>query len=152
MSEKPQLQALPSDQPLSDSADSIDSHDYALEKRVIRKCDLHLVPILFLLFLCAFVDRSVALLPLACCFASLTHQQYQYRQCQDPRTYQRPKYEGRRLQYRIVHVLHPVHSSGSSQQHDTKEAPSFGLDKYDYVLLGCVACRSMSRVNSELIC
>lgn len=31
--------------------------DHALEKKVIRKTDLNLVPILFLLFLCAFIDR-----------------------------------------------------------------------------------------------
>jgi hypothetical protein len=64
MSQKPQRQALPSDKPLGDSEDSLDSPDYALEERVIRKCDLHLIPILSLLFLCAFVDRSVPLLAL----------------------------------------------------------------------------------------
>jgi hypothetical protein len=57
MSEKAQLQAIPSDKPPSDSADSLESIDHVLEKKVVRKCDLHLVPILFLLFLCAFVDR-----------------------------------------------------------------------------------------------
>jgi len=31
--------------------------DRALEKKVLLKTDLNLVPILFLLFLCAFVDR-----------------------------------------------------------------------------------------------
>jgi hypothetical protein len=31
--------------------------DKELERRVVRKTDLNLVPILFLLFLCAFVDR-----------------------------------------------------------------------------------------------
>ena len=31
--------------------------DRALEKKVLRKTDLNLVPILFLLFLCAFIDR-----------------------------------------------------------------------------------------------
>ncbi len=34
--------------------------DRALEKKVLRKTDLNLVPILFLLFLCAFIDRSVS--------------------------------------------------------------------------------------------
>jgi hypothetical protein len=34
--------------------------DRALEKKVLRKTDLHLVPILFLLFLCAFIDRWVS--------------------------------------------------------------------------------------------
>jgi hypothetical protein len=55
---------MPSDKPLSDSAESLESIDHALEKKVIRKCDTHLVPILFLLFLCAFVDRLVPQLPL----------------------------------------------------------------------------------------
>lgn len=31
--------------------------DPKLEKKVLRKVDLNLVPILFLLFLCAFIDR-----------------------------------------------------------------------------------------------
>jgi hypothetical protein len=31
--------------------------DRALEKKVLLKTDLNLVPILFLLFLCAFIDR-----------------------------------------------------------------------------------------------
>lgn len=31
--------------------------DAALEKKVLRKTDLNLIPILFLLFLCAFIDR-----------------------------------------------------------------------------------------------
>ena len=64
MSEKAGLQVIPSDKPLSDSAESLESIDHALEKKVIRKCDIHLVPILFLLFLCAFVDRSVPQLPM----------------------------------------------------------------------------------------
>jgi hypothetical protein len=57
MSEKPKVQALPIDKPLGDSADSLNSINHVLEKKVIHKCDLNLVPILFLLFLCAFVDR-----------------------------------------------------------------------------------------------
>lgn len=31
--------------------------DPILEKKLIKKVDLNLVPILFLLFLCAFIDR-----------------------------------------------------------------------------------------------
>jgi hypothetical protein len=31
--------------------------DPVLEKALLRKTDLHLVPILFVLFLCAFIDR-----------------------------------------------------------------------------------------------
>ena len=31
--------------------------DHISEKRLLLKCDLHIVPILFLLFLCAFIDR-----------------------------------------------------------------------------------------------
>ena len=63
MSEKAELQVIPSDKRLSDSVESLESIDHALEKKVIRKCDIHLVPILFLLFLCAFVDRPVPQLP-----------------------------------------------------------------------------------------
>ena len=57
VSEKAELQALPSSKALGDSADSLEPIDPVLEKKVIRKCDLHLVPILMALFLCAFVDR-----------------------------------------------------------------------------------------------
>jgi len=31
--------------------------DHELEKKLLRKVDLNLIPILFLLFLCAFIDR-----------------------------------------------------------------------------------------------
>ena len=31
--------------------------EHISEKRLLLKCDLHIVPILFLLFLCAFIDR-----------------------------------------------------------------------------------------------
>jgi hypothetical protein len=31
--------------------------DPAIEKKLLRKVDLNLIPILFLLFLCAFIDR-----------------------------------------------------------------------------------------------
>lgn len=33
--------------------------DPAAEKRLVRKIDIHLIPILFLLYLCAFIDRFV---------------------------------------------------------------------------------------------
>lgn len=46
--------------------------DPVLEKKVIRKVDFNLVPILFLLFLCAFIDRYVFNLVLLCCYL-LTH-------------------------------------------------------------------------------
>jgi len=36
-----------------------DEIDPVLEKKVVRKVDFNLVPILFLLFLCAFIDRYV---------------------------------------------------------------------------------------------
>ena len=32
-------------------------HDQVSERKLLLKTDLHVVPILFLLFLCAFVDR-----------------------------------------------------------------------------------------------
>ncbi len=34
-------------------------HDRVSERKLLLKTDLHVVPILFLLFLCAFVDRYV---------------------------------------------------------------------------------------------
>ena len=66
MAEKAELQDLSYEKRLVDSADSLNSVHHALEKKVIRKCDLHLVPILALLFLCAFVDRQVPQLHSQC--------------------------------------------------------------------------------------
>lgn len=44
--------------PNSDKSDLDTSPiDPVMEKKLLRKVDLHVVPILFLLFLCAFVDR-----------------------------------------------------------------------------------------------
>jgi hypothetical protein len=37
--------------------------DPILEKKVLWKTDINLVPILFLLFLCAFIDRYALILP-----------------------------------------------------------------------------------------
>lgn len=58
--EKGDIDTLPS-KALDNSHDSLQPIDRALEKKVIRKCDLHLVPILMALFLCAFVDRRVTI-------------------------------------------------------------------------------------------
>lgn len=33
--------------------------DHISEKKLLLKCDLHIVPVLFVLFLCAFIDRYV---------------------------------------------------------------------------------------------
>lgn len=40
-----------------ESTKSEDPIDRAAEKKLIRKCDLHVIPILFALFLLAFLDR-----------------------------------------------------------------------------------------------
>lgn len=37
--------------------DATDAIDPAAEKRLLRKIDLRLIPILFVLYLCAFIDR-----------------------------------------------------------------------------------------------
>ena len=37
--------------------ETIQELDPTLEKKLLRKCDLNLMPILFLLYLCAFLDR-----------------------------------------------------------------------------------------------
>lgn len=39
------------------STDSTLQLDSIAEKKLLRKVDIHLIPILFLLFLCAFIDR-----------------------------------------------------------------------------------------------
>jgi hypothetical protein len=149
MSEKAELQVIPPDKRLSDSAESIESIDHELEKKVIRKCDIHLVPILFLLFLCAFVDRPVPQLPIYLP-TLLTLHQHQHRQCQDSGPHERPQDERRRLQYRTFHVLHSLHPPRSPKQHDTEEASTIGLDKCDNVLLGYVTSLAMARRRSDL--
>lgn len=37
--------------------DQVDTIDPALEKKILRKTDWHLIPILWLLQLCSFIDR-----------------------------------------------------------------------------------------------
>lgn len=44
------------DSPIKEN-DSWESVDPAAERRLVRKCDLHVVPILFVLFLLFFLDR-----------------------------------------------------------------------------------------------
>ena len=36
--------------------------DPVAEKRLVRKIDRHLIPILFVLYLCAFIDRYILIL------------------------------------------------------------------------------------------
>ena len=55
--EKQQLEASALHKIPSDNSESLDPNIRSIEKKLIRKVDFHLVPILFLLFLLAFVDR-----------------------------------------------------------------------------------------------
>jgi hypothetical protein len=80
----------------------------------------------------------------------LTPRQHQHRQCQNPRPHERPQDERGRLQYRTVHVLHPLHPPRSPKQHDTEEASTIGLDKCNNVLLGYAASLAMAWVSSDL--
>ena len=57
--------------------------DPASEKKLIRKIDLHLIPVLCALLLCAFLDRSVILRIVS---SELTYPQNQHWQ----RSYSRP--------------------------------------------------------------
>ena len=48
----------PAREPVSPATTQSKVHiDPAYEKKLLRKIDLQLIPILFLLFLCAFIDR-----------------------------------------------------------------------------------------------
>lgn len=40
-----------------DTSSSLERIDKRAEKKLLLKCDLHLIPMLGLLFLCAFIDR-----------------------------------------------------------------------------------------------
>lgn len=57
--------------------------DAAAEKKLLRKCDLYVLPPLFVLFLLAFLDskRCDQLFE-----RTLTYHRNQYRQCKDPRS------------------------------------------------------------------
>ena len=46
-----------SEQTVEDVSDVVDP---AAEKRLVRKVDIRLIPILFVLYLCAFIDRYVS--------------------------------------------------------------------------------------------
>lgn len=41
----------------SDTSHSLEAHDRNAERKLLLKIDLHLIPILALLYLCAFIDR-----------------------------------------------------------------------------------------------
>lgn len=43
---------------LEDSSQHGTTIDLVLEKKLVRKCDLHVVPVLFVLFLMSFLDRT----------------------------------------------------------------------------------------------
>jgi hypothetical protein len=60
--ERSEIEDLPVDKELADTHSvSIKGEareiDPALEKKLLRKTDLNLIPITFMLFLCAFIDR-----------------------------------------------------------------------------------------------
>ena len=58
MSEKVVVEGyLPSKEILNTSSEDEEHVDHAVEKKLLRRIDWHLIPILFLLFLCAFIDR-----------------------------------------------------------------------------------------------
>jgi len=48
---------LPSKKILNTSSEIEEQVDHTVEKKLLRRIDWHLIPILFLLFLCAFIDR-----------------------------------------------------------------------------------------------
>ncbi len=63
MAGKAELENVPIQRELHEEAmaqikDVADHHlDHISERKLLMKCDLHIVPILFVLFLCAFIDR-----------------------------------------------------------------------------------------------
>lgn len=60
VSRKSEIEDVPVDQETHDVASlkvETPEFDPVAVKKLLRKVDLHLIPILFLLFLCAFIDR-----------------------------------------------------------------------------------------------
>lgn len=73
--------------------DQLEEIDPVLEKKVLRKTDWHLIPILFLLQLCSFIDRYV--LPrLKGLSTRLTTKQDQHWQCSNSGARERSAYDG----------------------------------------------------------
>jgi hypothetical protein len=56
--------------------------DAAAEKKLLRKCDLYVLPPLFVLFLLAFLDSECRSFPFK---YILTYHRDQHWQCEDPR-------------------------------------------------------------------
>lgn len=140
MEKEPPLQGLSADITGSsgdpeDCLEHVGHIDPAVTKRVLRKCDIHLIPILFLLFTCAFVDRYVLSSHVLLRLTGLVWQD-QYRQCQNPRISRRPQDDRRRFQYCSVRVLHTLRSPGGSKQHNFEENASGGVARWNYVRMG----------------
>ena len=88
--------------------DAKDAQD--VEKRLLCKLDLHLVPILFVLFLFAFIDRFVVALEILFPRFLLTLlRQNKYWERSYTRAGGRSRYERIGLQHCTVYLLHPVY-------------------------------------------
>lgn len=84
--------------------------DPVAEKKLLRKLDLRVIPILWLLFLLAFLDRTNIGSSTQKLFHRLHGQLMSTcRQCKDSRHDRRPPHDRTGLQHSLVCVLHSLH-------------------------------------------
>jgi hypothetical protein len=96
----------------------LDAIDPIAEKKLLRKVDLHVVPPLLILFLLVFLDRvNIGNAKIQGMTTELHMQGHDYNICS-------------------IHLFHPLHTSGSPQQHNHQESRPFQMALHYHVSLG----------------
>ena len=73
------IRESPQGSPRKDGSETLVEIDHAAEKKLIRKLDWHIIPIVMLLYLFSFLDRHVSH-SLICCLNLITYYKGEYRQ------------------------------------------------------------------------
>jgi hypothetical protein len=109
--------------------------DESESARVLRKVDMRLVPMLALLYLVAFIDRSNSkpTIPARNLVEMLT---LLSRKCENRWNDERFEHVRTAIQHCSDDFLRSLHASRSAQQHHPQEDEAFVLDGHSHVLLG----------------
>lgn len=134
------------------------SLDPKAESRLLLKCDLNIMPILFVLYMFSFLDRinignvcvMMAQETVSWCFSLTTSTG------EDPRADEGPSHDDDRLQSCVVDLLRPVHIAGGPSKHHPQEHQAFDMDQFPRLLLGncnpLPRCRQDQRPAHRLPC
>lgn len=109
-------------------------------RKVLSKVDYRLVPLLALLYLISFIDRSNSRLTRLPDYASrisvsVLTKLYSWK-CKDCRPDYRPEHARPSIQHRCHLVLRSLHSSRSPLEHRTQDDEAQPLDRHSHVFLG----------------